>query len=43
MEPAAQRMADFVGIAIHCAKGNALCATDGKPDQATTVPGSDDG
>ena len=24
-EPAAQRMADFVGIAIHCAKGNALC------------------
>ena len=44
-EPAAQRMADFVGIAIHCAKGNALCDSNphAKPDQATTVPGSDDG
>jgi hypothetical protein len=42
-ESPAQRMADFVGIAIHCAKGNTLCATNGKPDQATTVPGSDDG
>ena len=43
MESPAERMADFVGIAIHCAKGNDLCATNGKPDQATTVPGSDDG
>src|SRR6476646_8196145 len=44
LEPAAQRMADFVGIAIHCAKGNALCNTsNAKPDQATTVPGSDEG
>ena len=42
-EPATQRMADFVGIAIHCAKDNALCATNGKPDQATTVTGSDEG
>jgi hypothetical protein len=37
-------LADFVGIAIHCAKGNALCDTpNAKPDDATTVPGSDDG
>jgi hypothetical protein len=37
-------LADFVGIAIHCAKGNALCQTsNAKPDDATTVPGSDDG
>jgi hypothetical protein len=43
LEPSAQRMADFVGIAIHCAKDNALCATNGKPDQATTVQGSDEG
>jgi hypothetical protein len=45
MEPAAQRMADFVGIAIHCAKDNALCGpgSNAKPDQATTVPGSDEG
>ncbi|MGN6797897.1 MAG: hypothetical protein ACTHKS_07075 [Gaiellaceae bacterium] len=44
-EPAAQRMADFVGIAIHCAKGNALCGpgSNAKPDQATTVEGSDEG
>ena len=45
LEPAAQRMADFVGIAIHCAQGNALCDSNphARPDQATTVPGSDDG
>ncbi|HEU5362859.1 MAG TPA: hypothetical protein VFU56_05920 [Gaiellaceae bacterium] len=37
-------LADFVGIAVHCAKGNTLCDTqDAKPDDATTVPGSDDG
>jgi len=43
-EPPAQRMADFVGIAIHCAKDNALCNTpNAKPDQATTIPGSDEG
>jgi hypothetical protein len=43
-EPAAQRMADFVGIAIHCAKDAALCnSSSAKPDPPTTVPGSDDG
>ena len=37
-------LADFVGIAIHCAQGAALCDTpNAKPDDATTVPGSDDG
>ncbi len=37
-------LADFVGIAIHCAKGAALCNTpDAKPDDATIVPGSDNG
>ena len=37
-------MADFVGIAIHCAKDATLCNTEhAKPDQATTVPGSDEG
>ena len=40
----AQAQADFVGIAIHCAKDAALCNTPtAKPDDATTVPGSDDG
>ncbi|MGZ4292099.1 MAG: alkaline phosphatase family protein [Gaiellaceae bacterium] len=44
LEPAAQRMADFVGIAIHCARGNTLCdSPNAKPDPATTIPGSDDG
>ncbi len=44
-EPATLRQADFVGIAIHCAQGNATCDSNpnAKPDQATTVPGSDDG
>jgi hypothetical protein len=44
-ESATLRQADFVGIAIHCALGNALCAGNAhaKPDQATTVLGSDDG
>jgi hypothetical protein len=39
------RQADFVGIAIHCALGNALCSSNAhaKPDQATTIAGSDDG
>ena len=38
------RLADFVGIAIHCAQ-NTTCASNpaAKPDPATTVPGSDDG
>jgi hypothetical protein len=36
------RQADFVGIAVHCALNNAMCAS-GKPDQATTVVGSDEG
>ncbi|MBA3842430.1 MAG: hypothetical protein H0X39_07385 [Actinobacteria bacterium] len=36
--------ADFVGIAIHCAQGNALCNTpNAKPDDATIYPGSSDG
>src|SRR3954470_9455626 len=40
----ARAQADFVGIAIHCAQGAALCDTPtAKPDDATTVPGSDDG
>jgi hypothetical protein len=37
-------LADYVGIAIHCAQGAALCNTpNAKPDDATTVPGSDNG
>ena len=39
-----QALADFVGIAIHCAKSAALCNTpDAKPDDATVYPGSDNG
>jgi DUF971 family protein len=35
---------DFVGIAVHCALGATLCdAPTAKADDATTVPGSDDG
>jgi hypothetical protein len=33
---------DFVGYAIHCALGSALCAS-GKLDDTTIVPGSNDG
>jgi hypothetical protein len=37
-------LADFVGIAVHCALGAALCDTpNAKPDDSTTVPGSDNG
>src|SRR5580765_7390873 len=37
-------LADFVGIAIHCAKGAELCNTpNAKPDDSTIVPGSDNG
>jgi arylsulfatase A-like enzyme len=36
--------ADFVGIAIHCALGSALCNTaNAKPDDATITPGSSNG
>jgi len=44
-EPAPLRTTDFVGIAVHCALGNAVCesSSHAKPDNATTVPGSDDG
>jgi hypothetical protein len=43
-ETPALRMADFVGIAIHCAQ-NTTCASNAnaKPDPSTTVPTSDDG
>ena len=35
---------DFVGYAIHCAQGATLCNTpNAKPDDATIVPGSNDG
>ena len=35
---------DFVGIAVHCALDSLLCKTaDAKPDDSTTVPGSNDG
>src|SRR6476469_2509493 len=35
---------DFVGYAIHCAQGSSLCDTpNAKPDDATSVPGSNDG
>jgi hypothetical protein len=37
-------MTDFVGIAVHCALGSALCdTTNARPDDATTTPGSSDG
>ena len=40
----AQAQTDFVGIAIHCALGSALCnSPNAKPDDATIVPGSSDG
>lgn len=43
-ESAQQRTTDFVGIAIHCAQGAALCNTpNAKPDNSTTIPGSDNG
>jgi hypothetical protein len=37
--------ADFVGIAVHCAKGQSPCAGDphARPDDRTIYPGSDDG
>jgi hypothetical protein len=38
----AQAVADFEGIAVHCAAGNALCAAgnNGKPDLLPDEPGS---
>ena len=37
-------LADFVGIAIHCASGSPVCNTpNAKPDDATIVPGSNNG
>jgi hypothetical protein len=40
----AKALTDFVGIAIHCASGNALCDNPhAQKDEASTVPGSDDG
>jgi len=41
----AQALTDFIGIAIHCAKGDAVCDSNqnAKPDDATIYPGSDDG
>ncbi len=37
-------LADFIGIAVHCAQGAALCNTpNAKPDDATIYPGSDGG
>jgi hypothetical protein len=37
-------LADFVGIAVHCALGNALCnSPHARPDDATIVPGSNNG
>ena len=43
-ESAQDRTTDFVGIAIHCAQGNAVCNTpNAKPDNSTTIPGSDNG
>src|SRR5262249_24095129 len=35
--------ADFEGIAIHCAKGSALCAKTGAPDKLPDEPGGYDG
>ncbi len=35
---------DFVGIAVHCAQGAALCAgPNARPDDSTIYPGSDNG
>jgi hypothetical protein len=40
----ARATTDFVGIAIHCALGASLCDTpNARPDDATIVPGSNDG
>jgi len=41
----AQKVADFEGIAIHCAKGNALCSTanGGGPDVLNDEPGGYNG
>jgi hypothetical protein len=41
----AKALTDFVGIAIHCAPGNALCENNpkAKPDDTTIYPGSSDG
>jgi hypothetical protein len=37
-------LTDFVGYSIHCAQGAALCdSPNAKPDDATIVPGSNDG
>ena len=44
--PATKSLAltDFIGIAVHCAQGAALCNTpNARPDDATTIPGSDNG
>ena len=41
---AVKAQADFVGIAVHCAKNAALCNTpNAKPDDQTIYPGSNDG
>jgi hypothetical protein len=46
-DPATRNKAltDFVGIAVHCAPGNALCESNpkAKPDDTTIYPGSNDG
>jgi hypothetical protein len=37
-------LTDFVGIAVHCAQGAALCDNpDARPDDTTIYPGSDNG
>lgn len=37
-------LTDFVGIAVHCAQGAALCNNpDARPDDTTIYPGSDNG
>jgi hypothetical protein len=37
-------LADFVGIAVHCAKGSGLCTgPNARPDDLTTDPGSSQG
>ena len=40
-----QATADFVGVSVHCAKGNALCSTanNGKPDLLPNEPGGYNG
>src|SRR5260221_7194969 len=40
-----QATADFVGVSVHCAKGNALCsaANNGKPDLLPNEPGGYNG